>query len=249
MADTAEQLAAWDTYLADPSMDNRKALATAYVPLVRHIAGQIHSKIPRQAIARYELESEGMFGLIDAIGKFDPSRGAHFDSYAGNRIRGAILDGLRRADHLPRSIRDSVRAVDRANDHGVNPSEELGLQGRELADELALVERARVGSLEQARDEQGEAGVPVEDVGLDEPWPFEDVAIDIAAVVAGLPARQQQLICRYYLSQRSTLRTVGEQIGINESRCVQLHDDALLSIRSWLLREPAINLLVGAGRE
>src|SRR3954447_9666189 len=103
----------WDGYRSRPSRDARDRLILHYSPLVKYVAGRVGVGLP-QNVEQSDLVSYGIFGLIDAIEKFDPDRGFKFETYAIARIKGAILDELRSFDWVPRSVRAKGRAVERA---------------------------------------------------------------------------------------------------------------------------------------
>src|SRR6186997_3737221 len=110
-ADQVSEL--WDGYHASPTRAARDRLILHYSPLVKYVAGRVAIGLP-QNVEQSDLVSYGIFGLIDAIDKFDPARGFKFETYAISRIKGAILDELRSIDWVPRSVRAKGRAVERA---------------------------------------------------------------------------------------------------------------------------------------
>src|SRR5215470_1936362 len=103
----------WDAYQLRRDRDTRDRLILHYSPLVKFVAGRVAAGLP-QSIEQSDLVSYGMFGLIDAIDKFDPGRGFKFETYAISRIKGAIIDELRAIDWVPRSVRAKARAIERA---------------------------------------------------------------------------------------------------------------------------------------
>src|SRR3954471_23325894 len=103
----------WATYKETGAQQQRDALIVHYSPLVKYVAGRVAVGLP-QNVDQADLVSYGIFGLIDAIEKFDPGRGFKFETYAISRIKGAILDELRSIDWVPRSVRAKGRAVERA---------------------------------------------------------------------------------------------------------------------------------------
>src|SRR6478752_3791402 len=103
----------WTAYRAGPTRDLRDRLILHYSPLVKYVAGRIGVGLP-QNVEQSDLVSYGIFGLIDAIEKFDPNRGFKFETYAIARIKGAILDELRSIDWVPRSVRAKARALEKA---------------------------------------------------------------------------------------------------------------------------------------
>ena len=144
----------WTDYKANGTPDARERLILHYSPLVKFVAGRVAAGLP-QNIEQADLVSYGIFGLIDAIDKFDPGRGFKFETYAISRIKGAIIDELRSIDWVPRSVRAKARAIERAiskleNELRRSPEDaevaaELGVVGeRARADPVAdLVHRSR----------------------------------------------------------------------------------------------------------
>jgi RNA polymerase sigma factor (sigma-70 family) len=103
----------WDDFKQRQGIDARERLILHYSPLVKFVAGRVGSGLP-QNLEQADLVSYGIFGLIDAIEKFDPARGFKFETYAIARIKGAIIDELRSIDWVPRSVRAKARAIERA---------------------------------------------------------------------------------------------------------------------------------------
>jgi RNA polymerase sigma factor FliA len=103
----------WRDYKSESAPDARERLILHYSPLVKFVAGRVAAGLP-QSIEQADLVSYGIFGLIDAIDKFDPGRGFKFETYAISRIKGAIIDELRSIDWVPRSVRAKARAIERA---------------------------------------------------------------------------------------------------------------------------------------
>ena len=103
----------WSEYKSTASPRSRDVLIVHYSPLVKYVAGRVAVGLP-QNVEQSDLVSYGMFGLIDAIDKFEPDRGFKFETYAISRIKGAILDELRSIDWVPRSVRSKVRQIEKA---------------------------------------------------------------------------------------------------------------------------------------
>ena len=103
----------WSRYQTGNDVDVRDALIVHYSPLVKYVAGRVAVGLP-QNVEQSDLVSYGMFGLIDAIDKFEPERGSKFETYDITRIKGAILDELRSIDWVPRSVRAKVREIEKA---------------------------------------------------------------------------------------------------------------------------------------
>ena len=132
----------WDRWLKRRSSSARDHLIVSYAPLVKFVAGRVGSGLP-SSVDPGDLDSSGVLGLIDAIERFDPQRGVKFETFATPRIRGAIYDGLRELDWVPRSVRSRAREVERAIAelevrHGRSPSDD------ELAEPLGMMSEGSI---------------------------------------------------------------------------------------------------------
>lgn len=187
----------------------RCALIERYAPLATRIARGMN--VPIGAVAGSDdLESAALIGLIDAVDRFQPERGVPFEGYATLRIRGAVLDEVRRVDELGRADRRRQRAA-------VAQGEEGSYQGTVSLDEL--LERGYHGGAEQ--DE------------LAERYEAEDLRSRVRSAMACLPPRQHEVLERYY-GQSLTLREAGLRMGISEARACQLHGRAIQNLRRQL---------------
>ena len=149
----------WSSYRADPTRDLRDRLILHYSPLVKYVAGRVAAGLPHN-VEQADLVSYGIFGLIDAIEKFDVDRGFKFETYAISRIKGAILDGLRSIDWVPRSVRARGRDVERAFS-----KLEARLHRSPTEAELAVpTQRARTDHAEEGDDDAGTLGGDVPDL-------------------------------------------------------------------------------------
>lgn len=216
---------------ADPALRDR--LVLQYSPLVKFVAGRVRSGLPATVEAA-DLVSEGVIGLMDAIEKFEPSRGLQFQTYAVPRIRGAIVDSLRAADWVPRGVRTRAREVERAQqdlqarlgrfpeDHEI--AAELGVTVRELGDLYSAISRSGVSSLDElgVQDELAEpAGAELDD----------DLRAALLPAVRTLPERDQVIVALYYF-EGLTLSEIGQVLEVTESRVSQLHTRATLALRA-----------------
>ncbi len=215
-------------------------------PLVKRIAHHMMAALP-PSVEIDDVIQSGMMGLLDAARRYQTSEGAQFETYAVQRIRGAMLDGLRQCDWLPRGVRRSFRGVEKMisrleQQHGRTPTE------AELAKamDMSLPDYQRL-----LQDARGYQIVSYEDFGSDEDDSFLDrYAIDHEAdplhvlqdrglreaLVAGieqLPEREKQVMGLYY-EQELNLREIGEVLGVSESRVCQLHSQAIARLRSRL---------------
>jgi RNA polymerase sigma factor for flagellar operon FliA len=238
----------WREYKESGDPGLREQLILQYAPLVRYVAGRVGVGLPA-SVEQGDLVSYGVFGLIDAIDKYDLSRAIKFETYAINRIRGAIIDELRSIDWIPRSVRTKARDVERAI---------AGLEGRlqrtpteaEIADELGLdvvelrrvfsqVSFVHVAALDEMlsatdRGDGATLGERLEDERADAPGDAlddEETRLLLARVIHTLPEREQIVVTLYYY-EGLTLAEIGLVLGVTESRICQLHTKAMLQMRT-----------------
>jgi RNA polymerase sigma factor FliA len=217
-----------------------------YAPLVKRIAHFMMLKLPN-SVQVDDMIQAGMIGLLDAAGRYDELRGAQFETYASQRIRGAMLDELRGADWLPRSMRSDMRkienAVSRAQQRlGKAPAEsdiarELGVSLQEYQD---LLQESRGAQLMYYEDfhnaededffERYETDGKSNPLELIKDERFRDALI---RAIDNLPERERMLMGMHY-EQDMNLREIGEVLGVGESRVCQLHSQAVARLRSVL---------------
>ena len=223
-----------------------------YAPLVKRIAYHLMTRLP-PSVQADDLIQAGMIGLLCAARQFSPERGASFRSYAGIRIRGAMLDEARRADWAPRSVRRGVRALrqaasrlERQRGAEARPADVAGAMGMSLVDYHRLVNDAvvsRTVSLEQGglSPESGPLEVADEERGLpDRELERRSLVSAVAGAIDNLPERLRLVLSLYY-DEELNLRQIGEVLAVTESRACQLHAQARQEVRArltgWL--EPA----------
>lgn len=220
----------WTEYLAAPTRAGRDRLVARYTPLVRVIAHRVLIGLPTH-VEHADLAQSGMFGLIEAIERFDPLRCPRFESFAAQRIRGAILDELRAQDWVPRTVRGRVRELERAQER-LERQLQRAATDRELASEMGLpvreiqglIRQVHVVSVEALDETSGGVGDLFAD---DAPDPMaiiqaRETMRQLNAAVAGLGERDRMVIQLYYLENR-TLAEIGRMLGVTESRVCQLH--------------------------
>lgn len=241
---------AWQRFKEAGDGQAREGLILHYSPLVKFVAGRVGVGLPR-SVEQADLISYGMFGLIDAIDKFEPDRGVKFETYAVNRIKGAILDELRALDWVPRSVRARAREIERSVGE-LEASLRRSVTDEELADHMGLP----VATLQEQLGEISTLGF----VALDElVEPGErgsaaigDLVADPKAIDPGGSLEQQEsrfmlidainrlaererLVITLYYYEGLTLAEIGEVLGVTESRVCQIHTKAVLSLRYRLL--------------
>lgn len=232
------ELRLWQRFKQDADQDARDRLIVHYSPLVKFVAGRVRSGLP-PSVEQDDLVSDGVIGLMDAVDKFDPDRGLQFQTYAVRRIRGAMIDGLRAADWVPRGVRDRARAIEAtraelAQRLGRPPTLEevadaLGTSVAELSRTLDDAGRGSLLSLDESYDEADVPRAAVELPGAD-----DDLPDGFLAAVRQLPERDQVIVALYYW-ERFTLAEIGRVLGVTESRVSQLLTRATRSLRATLL--------------
>jgi RNA polymerase sigma factor FliA len=240
----------WDEYKRRGTSNARERLILHYSPLVKFVAGRVGAGLP-QSVEQGDLVSYGMFGLIDAIEKFDPARGFKFETYAIARIKGAIIDELRSIDWVPRSVRAKARAIERAystleNDLRRTPDDgelahELGISEAELADWLSRISFVGLVALDEilpAGDLPGASTVGdlVVDPAHDPVAAFEvdEMKHLLADAINRAPDRERLVLTLYYY-EGLTLSEIGAVLGVTESRACQIHTKGILQLRARLL--------------
>lgn len=192
--------------------ESRCALIERYAPMATAVARRM--RVPTTVLAgRDDLESAALIGLIDAVDRFDPERGIPFEGYAALRIRGAVLDELRRVDDRSRDDRRRARATVAAD---VEP--EIGAYGQTLSLDLLL----ETGDHDWAAESE-----------LDDRDDIDDLRWRVETALRCLPPRQRELLSRYY-GDSLTLRESAVKMGISEARACQLHGRAIQNLRREL---------------
>ncbi len=237
----------WDRYTAEPSQDLRDQLIVHYSPLVKYVAGRVAVGLP-QSVEQADLISYGIFGLIDAIDKFDPERGYKFETYAIARIKGAIMDELRSIDWVPRSVRAKARAVERAyakleaEMHRAPTDEELaedlGMSESQLQQLLGQISLVGLVALDEVLSVGGEGvtlgdTIPDAQAGPVGTYEVEEMRQILADSITHMPEREKIVLTLYYY-EGLTLAEIGQVLGVTESRVCQIHTKAVLQLRSRL---------------
>lgn len=217
-----------------------------YAPLVKRVAHHLMLRLP-SSVAVDDLIQAGMIGLLEAAGRYDELRGAQFETYAAQRIRGAMLDELRQADWLPRSMRRDMRRIEAAMSKlqqrlGKLPSEsevadEMGMALTEYQQMLYTSRGAQLLYYEDFHSEGEEDFFDRYDFDS-EADPLELLSDDrfrgaLINAIGSLPERERILMGMHY-EQEMNLREIGEVMGVSESRVCQLHTQAIARLRSLL---------------
>jgi RNA polymerase sigma factor for flagellar operon FliA len=239
---------AWDEYKETGSSRARDQLILNYSPLVKYVAGRVAVGLPAN-IEQADLISYGIFGLIDAIDKYDRDRNIKFETYAISRIRGAIIDELRAIDWVPRSVRYKAREVEKAyaaleNKLKRPPSDaeiagEMGISVDDLNHIYTQLSSVSLIALDELMSIEGDKGdklsllETLEDTktaGPMEVFESEEMKEILVAAINRLPEREKKVITFYYFAGL-TLAQIGEVLGVTESRVCQIHTKAVLGLK------------------
>jgi len=241
-------VALWRSYGESCDHDQRDRLVLHYAPLVKYVAGRVGTGLPAHVDVA-DLIQSGIFGLVDAIEKFEPERGLKFETYAMQRIRGAILDDLRSQDWVPRSVRSRARDVERAlerlgaklqrtpTDRELAAELKIGLaELRELYGQLQLTSVVALDELIAPNKGGSSLAESLPDEGAEDPIASlvdQDSRRQLADAIAQLAERDRVVVTLYYF-ENLTLAEIGKVLGVTESRVCQLHTRAVLRLRTKL---------------
>jgi RNA polymerase sigma factor FliA len=244
-------VALWTEYGKERDQPLRDRLVLHYAPLVKYVAGRVGTGLPAHVDVG-DLIQSGIFGLVDAIEKFEPERGLKFETYAMQRIRGAILDDLRQQDWVPRSVRGRAREVERALERlGAKlqrqPSDaelatELDISVKDLHELYAQLQLTSVVALDElVAAGRGTASLAetLPDEGAEDPVASLvdlDNRRQLAGAIAQLTERDRIVVTLYYF-ENLTLAEIGKVLGVTESRVCQLHTRAVLRLRAKLVEQ------------
>ena len=241
----------WRVFKSTGDLSARERLILHYSPLVKFVAGRVGVGLPPN-IEQADLVSYGIFGLIDAIQKFDLERAIKFETYAISRIKGAIIDELRSIDWIPRSVRSKARDVEKAyaalearlhrTPSEQEVADELGIALSDLHSIFSQVSYVNVVALDELLSVGGERGDKVslvdtlEDTRVEDPvqvFETEETKVLLAKAINTLPEREKIVVTLYYY-EGLTLAEIGQVLGVTESRICQMHTKAVLQLRGKL---------------
>jgi RNA polymerase sigma factor FliA len=240
----------WHGFKSAGDDGSREKLILHYAPLVKYVASRVATGLPA-SVEQADLVSYGMFGLIDALTKFEPGRGNKFETYAIPRIKGAIIDELRAMDWVPRSVRFKAREIEKAHTDleamlkrqptEQEMAERLGISRRELHDVVSQVSFVSVLALDElvsvGGDRTGQVSLveTLADRGIDPTSGVESQETRgmLAAAINDLTEREKIVVTLYYF-EGLTLAEIGEILGVTESRVCQIHTKAVGGLRVQL---------------
>jgi len=245
----AEIEAIWKEFLVDRSNKKlRDKLIVQYIYLIKYVVNRIRVNLPN-TISTDDIAGYGVEGLINAIEKFHPDKGARFETYALMRIRGTIIDKIRNQDWVPRGTRRRYKEIQAAYAK-LQAKLDRKPTTQEVADELNLpkdkieatmreMESNSLVSIYDKRDNSGE-GLEIidtiEDSNSRDPLTEleeKDVKKELSMALSRLPERERMILALYY-HENMTLKEIGEAINISESRVCQLHAQAIMKLRNLL---------------
>lgn len=240
----------WLDFKNNDSQEARDKLILEYSPIVKYVASRVSINLPAN-VEQSDLVSYGLFGLIDAIEKFDPSRNIKFETYAIARIRGSIMDELRSLDWMPRVLRKKSKELEKAY-YKLEMSLKRAPKDKELARELGmdidelktLLSKLSYGSILALDDtiSYGDKSYDfslidnIEDKTGDDPVSvseFHETKKLIATAIDALPEKEKTVVSLYYY-EGLTLKEIGEILNVTESRASQIHTKAILYLKSKL---------------
>lgn len=242
----------WKSYIKTQDVSIRDYFVVKYAPLVKFVAGKVVTGMPNN-IEFDDLVSYGVFGLIDAISKFDPTRGIKFKTYATTRIRGAIFDELRSIDWIPRSIRSKAKQIEMIISELENKlgrtvedeeiASEMGMSVDEfqsLLNKLSGTSMLSLNDIWHMGDDSDELSIletleAPSDLKPDVVIEKEEIKELIKQSIAKLPDKEKKVIILYYIEDL-TLKEIGEILEVTESRVSQLHTKAIMRLRGRLGR-------------
>lgn len=243
---TVDKEKLWDSYQKNPTPQIREQIIIEYAPLVKLVAGRLSMYLGYN-VEYEDLVSYGIFGLIDAIDKFDTKKEVKFETYASLRIRGAILDQIRKMDWIPRTVRQKQKKIDAAiksvemktgksaTDEEI--VQELGISEEEFNGWQSQMKITNVVSLNEFVEQGSE---PVMDATSNSHFAQpEDVMQEselkdvLAQSLDALTEKEKKVILLYYYEEL-TLKEISKVLEVSESRVSQLHTKALLKMKNKL---------------
>jgi RNA polymerase sigma factor for flagellar operon FliA len=249
--DPAKLAQVWADYKESGSTELRDQLIVLYSPLVKYVAGRVAAGLPPN-IEQADLVSNGIFGLIDAIEKFQPERGYKFETYAISRIKGAILDELRSIDWVPRSVRLKARAIEQAYskleaERHRSPTDaelasELDMSDGQLQRALGQISFVGLVALDEILLVSGDRGetltlgdtVADPSAGPMATYEVEEMRQILADAINQMAEREKLVLTLYYY-EGLTLAEIGQVLGVSESRVCQIHTKSVIHLRAKLV--------------
>lgn len=239
----------WKSYKQTGSLKDKDKLIKNYSELVKIISGRLYNFYGGN-VEFDDLVGYGVFGLIDAIDKFDLERGLKFETYAQIRIRGSIIDSLRKLDWVPRRIRKKSKDLQDATRELENQlgrtatieeiSEKLELTVKETNDLLSETSVLNIASLEETLQNQGESSLSSDNIDSPEKsYENREIKGILAQTIESLGENEKLVISLYYYEEL-TYKEIGEILNLSESRISQIHSKSIITMKNKL-RDQGIN--------
>lgn len=245
----------WKLYKKTNDDTCRDELVKNYMPLVKYLTDRVVQHLPGEVRGndKEDLYIEGIIGLMDAIEKFDPSKNVQFQTYATKRVRGSIIDALRREDILPKNVRDQAKKVEkayitleselgrRATDEEI--AKEIGVTSREFYDILDKIKGISIISMDSGLlntdgdklyldDIIGEEGTAITE------FEKKEAVAKLAELIEKLD-REERIVLETYYWDGLTLKEIGKVLNVSESRVCQIHTKIVLKLRSGFRKSEA----------
>lgn len=239
--------ALWKEYFQNRSNKKvRDTLIVQYIYLTRYVVGRVKVSLP-PTFSVEDISSYGVEGLIDAIEKYTPDKGARFETYALMRIRGKIIDKIRSQDFLPRSARRKIKDVKQAQEQlrqkfgrpatTLEVADFLGMEPQRV--DQILAEDTSIGSIYEKRGTSDDSVAIIDTIQDEhrltpaEAMEEKDVKSELESALKRLPERERMIMVLYY-HENMTLKEIGEAIEVSESRVCQLHAQAIMKLKNIL---------------
>ncbi|WP_175989032.1 FliA/WhiG family RNA polymerase sigma factor [Bacillus sp. Marseille-Q1617] len=242
-----EEQTYWDKWISNRDTQAGDLLVKKYMPLVSYHVARISVGLPKN-VSREDIKSLGLMGLLDALQKFDPTRDLKFDTYASFRVRGAILDGLRKEDWLPRSTRDKAKRIE-AKMVELEQRHLRHVTAEEVAEELEMTAEdvyqttnehffANVLSMDdQLTDEDHDTGTyslkDEKTISPEEEVLKGENLVELEQTIRKLSEKEQLVLSLFY-KEELTLTEIGEIMKLSTSRISQIHSKAIFKLRNLL---------------
>lgn len=240
----------WARYQLSRDVRIRDEIVKQYAPLVKYVAGKVSANLP-SSVEYDDLVGYGIFGLFDAIEKFDPQKQVKFKTYAVTRIRGAMYDHLREMDWVPRSVRQKAKEVEQAvmmleaklgrpaSDSEIASS--IGMPDDEFSRLMGRISSTAILSLNDIWNTGGDSEKMCIGESIESPRGFspdfsvekEEVRRVIVQAINELPEKEKKVLVLYYY-ENLTLREIGQILEVTESRISQLHTKAIIRLKAKL---------------
>lgn len=231
----------WLEYQKNRQPDIREKIIETYLPLVKVVGGRMAISLPSH-VDRDDLISNGFFGLLDAIERFDLARGIKFETYAVTRIRGAILDAIRAQDWVPATVRQKARQYEQtvakleaSLGRSASDAEVAGALGVKLEDMHTLLSQLNATTVIPLEEFAKAETMPAQLLNPTKHIEAEEVKETLAKSIAKLPEKEKLVVSLYYYEEL-TLKEISHIMNLTEARISQLHTKAIFRLRGALSR-------------